>query len=108
MNNIVRLVLFLVAISWVVVNVAGLFMAMGDEPGMGHLVTHIALAVVFGIAAYLLRPWRPRPAAPADIDPRVELLQDDVSDLQRRLDEKQREQEFMEQLRAKRPDSPRE
>ena len=108
MNKIVRLVLFLVAISWVLVNVGGLFMAMGDEPGMGHLVTHIALAVVFGIAAYLLRPWRARPAARVATDARVELLQDDVSDLQRQLDEKQREQEFMEELLARRPDPPRE
>lgn len=106
MNSVVKLVLFLIAISWVIVNVGGLVVAIRDSAGIAHLAIHIGLAMVSGIAAYLLRPARKRPPA-IQADPRFELLQEDVSDLQLKLDEKQREQEFMEQLLAKRPDSHR-
>ena len=99
-----RRILFPVAIAWALVNLAGLGWAVAMGEGM-HGGMHAALAVAFGWWAVRLRPSRDPKAAqdPMERDKRVAVLEDEVSELQRRLSETQEGLNFTEQLLAKRP-----
>jgi hypothetical protein len=93
-------VLFPVAIAWAVVNVAGLvWAAVSGEPM--HATIHAALAVAFGYGAVRLRHT---PERREDVS-RIEVLEDEISKLQRELTEKQEGLDFAEQLLAKRPET---
>ena len=95
----IRRVLAAVALAWVAVNAAGLVIALRNREGM-HSLTHAVLIVVLaGAAAWL---WR-RPRAPQSAalpDPRVDMLHDEISHLQRELDEAKQRRDFAEQLLA--------
>ena len=105
-KTLVKGFLFAAAIGWALLNIAGLFMALGQGAGFAHLGTHIVLAIGLLIAAYFLRPWkrRPAPIQPAiGGDKRIEVLESEVSDLQRQLNETQRGLDFAEQLLKQQP-----
>ena len=99
-----RIVLFAVAIGWVLVNAWGLVyaVAVGEAP---HAGVHILLLLASAVAARFLWRWRPgkkqRPAeiasAPTDM-----LLTDEIDRLQRELDEAQKSRDFAEELLRKR------
>ncbi|MGQ0561841.1 MAG: hypothetical protein ACT443_08215 [Gemmatimonadota bacterium] len=99
---IVKRVLFPVAIAWAVLNVGGAgYAAYLAEPV--HAGVHGAVAIAFGIVAYWLR----RPSAGRVRDTRVAVLEDEVSDLQRQLDQAREERDFAERLLERRPDPER-
>ena len=86
---------FWVVIAVVIINVAGGIYASLTGEGM-HAFLHGAAAVGFGLWA---RHLRQTPVISHSHEPdKVELLQDDVSDLQRQLDEARARLEFDEQL----------
>jgi hypothetical protein len=99
---IVKTFFFLAAIGWGLLNVAGLFMAQMQDAGWAHLGTHIGLAVLLFGVAYFIRPWKksPKPAEPALRDARLEVLENEVSHLQKELHETKRSLDFTEQLLA--------
>jgi hypothetical protein len=95
----IRRILAAVALGWLVVNAAGLFIALRNREGM-HSLTHAVLIVVLaGAAAWL---WhKPRtPKATALPDPRVDLLHDEINHLQRELTETKQGLAFAEELLA--------
>ena len=97
---------FLAAIGWGLLNVAGLFMAQMQDAGWAHLGTHIGLAAALFAVAYFIRPWKKarKPIAPGYRDERLEVLENEVSHLQKELNETRRSLDFTEQLLAKKPD----
>ena len=105
-KTLVKGFLFAAAIGWALLNIAGLFMALGQGAGIAHLSTHIVLAVGLSIVAFFLRPWK-RPREPVERtiagDKRIEVLESEVSDLQRQLNETQRGLDFTEQLLKQQP-----
>ena len=107
MIRIIKLALFIGAVGWALINIAGIPMALASGGSAAHLAVHVVLAVVFSGAAWLLRPrfGRSAPVAHASGDARVDVLEDEVSDLQRQIDEAQRGLEFTEQLLKQRPQS---
>ena len=74
----------------------GIYTSLGAEPM--HAFLHGALAAGFGMWAWHLRP---KPVAPQPPTARVELLEQDVSDLQRKS-AAQELSDFDKQLRGKR------
>jgi acyl-coenzyme A thioesterase PaaI-like protein len=92
---------FWIVVAVVVINVAGgIYASLTDEPM--HAFVHGALAVGFGLWARYLRTARVREVErPA----RVEMLEDDVSELQRQLMETQERLDFADQLLKQRPKS---
>jgi hypothetical protein len=87
---------FWVVLAIAILNVAaGIFASLTSEPM--HAFLHGAAAVGFGLWARYLRQPRVIPG-PREPD-KVTLLQEDPSDLQRRLDETQALRDFDEQLR---------
>jgi hypothetical protein len=103
--KIIKLVLFLSALGWMAVNVAGFFMAAATDGSNAHLATHVGVAIGCGAVAWFLRPRRRQQRAVTQGDPRVEVLEAEVTDLQRQLNETQQSLSFTEQLLAKRPES---
>lgn len=92
---------FWVVIAIIVINVAGgIYASLTDEPM--HAFAHGALAVGFGLWARYLRTAR---ACEVEQPARVEMLEDDVSELQRQLMETQERLDFADQLLKQRPKS---
>jgi hypothetical protein len=85
------------AVAWALVNLGGMGFAL-VQGEMMHGGVHGALAVVLAVAAGWL--WR-KPASPQR-EIRVDMLEDEVSDLQRQLNEAQQGRDFAEQLLAQR------
>jgi hypothetical protein len=105
---IAKTFLFMACLGWALLNVAGLFMAGMQDAGPVHLATHVFFAVGLGAAAWFIRPWkqRSRPAIEApQRDARMDVLENEVTDLQRQLHETQRSLEFTEQLLKQKPQS---
>ena len=90
-------ILAAVAVAWAIVNLAGLGFAVAASEGM-HASLHGVLALVFGVGAVWL--WRDPNANKRHV--RVEVLEDEVSDLQKQLSDAQQGLEFAEQLLAQR------
>ena len=102
---IIKLLFFLSALAWMAVNVVGGIMALATGGTTPHIVTHAAVALGCGVAAWFLRPRRRQQAALTEPDPRLEVLEAELSELQQKLHEQQRSLEFTEQLLAKKPES---
>jgi hypothetical protein len=94
----IRIILFVVAIGWAVLNVGGSAWALVQSEPV-HAGVHFIVACAFAAGAFFLRPRR-RTDTPAPV---VAELEDEISELQRKLNEKQASLEFTEQLLAKRP-----
>lgn len=95
-----RRLLFPVAVAWTAVNLVGLgFAAVAGEAA--HGAVHLVLMVAFGWWAVRLRHGRPAPVT-QQLDPQREVLEEEISQLQRQLDEKQAGLDFAEQLLAQR------
>jgi hypothetical protein len=95
-----RTALYPIALAWTALNIGGIgYAAYTAEPM--HAMVHGVLAVAFGLWAVSLRKTRaPEPAR----DVRLEVLEDEVSELQRELNETRQGLNFAEQLLAsKRP-----
>jgi hypothetical protein len=103
--KIIKLLLFVSALGWLAVNVAGVFMAAASGGSTAHIASHIIFGIGCGAVAWLLRPRRQQRRAVAEGDPRVDMLEAEVNDLQRQLNETQRSLNFTEQLLAQRPES---
>jgi hypothetical protein len=104
--KIIKLVLFLSALGWTAANVAWLFMAAAADGSNAHIVAHLVAAIGCGAIAWFLRPRRhQRRRTVTAGDPRVDVLESEVSDLQRQLNETQQSLNFTEQLLAQRPES---
>ena len=85
------------AVAWALVNLVGMgFALMQGE--MAHAGVHGVLTVVLSVAAGWL--WR-KPRSPQR-EARVDMLEEEVSDLQRQLNEAQESRDFAEQLLAQR------
>lgn len=105
--KIIKLLFFASALAWMLVNLAGIVGALLTDGSTMHIGAHIFFAIACAVVAWFLRPRRqPAAAIRDDDDPRrLELLESELSDLQRKLDEQQRSLEFTEQLLAKKPES---
>jgi hypothetical protein len=104
--KIIKLVLFLSALGWMAFNVAGFFMARATDGSNAHLATHVIIAIGCGAIAWFLRPRRRQHQHTVTAgDPRVQVLESEVSDLQRQLNETQQSLSFTEQLLGQRPES---
>lgn len=103
--KIIKLLLFASALGWMAVNVAGTFMAVATDGSNAHIATHVVLAIGCGAVAWFLRPRRRQRPAVTEGDPRLEVLEAEVSDLQRQLNETQQSLNFTEQLLGQRPES---
>lgn len=96
-----RRVLFWIAIAIVVINVAGgIYAYMTNEPM--HAFVHGALAFGFGLWARHLATGAPKARHVAQPD-KVEMLQADLSDLERELQETRERLEFTDQLLKNKP-----
>jgi hypothetical protein len=100
----IKLLFFATALAWMAVNVVGLVMAAFTGGSQMHVGLHAAFAVGCGVLAYVLRPRRRAPDLKAG-DPRLEVLEAELTDLQRQLNETQRSLNFTEDLLTKRPES---
>ena len=109
LRTIIKMFFFAGAVGWAIVNIAGFFMAAFTGGSTMHIVTHAALSVALTAVAFFLRPWHKRGVRPQAVagDKRVDVLEDEVSDLQRQLHETQRSLDFTEQLLAKKPEAQR-
>jgi hypothetical protein len=94
----IKVILFVVAIGWALANLGGSAWALVQSEPV-HAGVHFIVACAFAAAAYALRPRRST-QVPAPV---VAQLEDEISELQRKLNEKQASLEFTEQLLAKRP-----
>jgi hypothetical protein len=105
--NYIRIFVALGLIGWAVVNLAGMVMAIRSGGSAGHIITHAVLTPLCAAAAWLVFPRKPRPTGPAVIEPdrRVDVLEDEVTDLQRQLSDTQKKLDFTEQLLTQRPQS---
>ena len=90
-------ILFPVAAAWTLVNVAGLGIAVAAAE-WPHALVHVVFIGAFGWATSWL--WR-RPQQ-VERDARIDVLENEVSDLQRQLSETQEGLTFAEQLLAQR------
>jgi hypothetical protein len=98
---IVRKALYPIALAWVALNVGGIgYAAYTAEPV--HAMVHGVLALAFGLWAVWLR--QNRRAEPAR-DVRLEVLEDEVSELQRELDQTRQGLDFAERLLEQRADA---
>lgn len=95
----IRRLIAVVAVAWLVVNAWGLIWALLNREGM-HSLTHGVLLVALAGAAVWL--WRKPRAPQARVlgDPSVDVLQDEISHLQRELAETREGLNFAEQLLA--------
>jgi hypothetical protein len=95
----IRRILAVVAFAWLVVNAWGLIWALANGEGM-HSMTHgVLLVALAGAAVWLWK--RPRSPQPRSLeDPSVEVLHDEISHLQRELNETRQGLNFAEQLLA--------
>jgi hypothetical protein len=90
--------LYPIAVVATGINVAGgALAAIAAEPL--HAAVHVALALAFGVWALRLRKVRAAEVPHS----RVEVLEDEVTNLQRQLTEKQEGLDFVEQLLKNRP-----
>jgi hypothetical protein len=86
------------------VNLVAVGLAAGAaEPW--HATAHTALALAFGLWAQRLRQ-RKEPGG-SERQERLEILEDDVSNLRQELSETQERLDFAERLLAQRPETPR-
>jgi hypothetical protein len=106
--KVIKLVLFLSALGWMAVNVAGGVVAAATDGSNAHIASHLVFAIGCGAVAWLLRPRRRQHVAVTGGEQRVEVLEAEVSDLQRQLNETQQSLNFTEQLLAQRPESRKE
>lgn len=99
-------VLLAVAIAWLLVNLFGLGYAIIMREPMHGIVHMVLLAGFAAWAVWLVRSIfrdqkTPREVAPPSVD-RIALLESEVSDLQRELQQTKQSLEFTEQLLDKR------
>ncbi len=97
--GMIKTVLFVVAIGWTLINLGGLAWAIFESEPL-HAGIHFVLTGAFAAAAYLLRPRR----GVKQQEPAVAALEDEIDELQRKLNEKQEGLDFAEQLLTKRPE----
>jgi hypothetical protein len=90
-----------IAVVLSIINVAGVWFAAPAQPL--HATIHAGLALAFGVWAQRLRPG----PGGGDLQPRLEVLEGEVSKLRQELGETQERLDFTERLLAQRPDARR-
>ena len=100
----IKRVLYIGSIGAVIANAAYAGYVFVRDGGMMHTMGHSAAALLFlGAAVWLHLKQRPAPTASERRDPRLDVLEDEVSELRRELSATQETLNFTEQLLTKRP-----